>query len=639
MALDTNKASNPGFLYYFPWESWGNFKYLLYVPIAARAWYKGVIQGSPLVGNLCFHILVLVGLRYLMFQVWGTVSRLPWFSRKYQIVTKGMKFEQIDHEANWENMMILTSYVLWIGAVFCIPEKGLPWWDWWGIPIVIVMHAGPIEWIYYWAHRALHHHFLFTRYHQHHHSSFVTQPITSSNHPFLELLFYILLFGLPLSATLRLDHSSIGIFYLYALFIDFMNSWGHCNFEFIPTWMVDAAPPLKYLIYSPTYHSLHHTKVHTNFSLFMPMYDYIYGTMDSTSESLYRIVRKGHEKKVHCVYLTHATDLLSVFHLQFGFQTFAAQPYSKKWYMWIMWPIALPLMLLAWLFGKPFVGATHFIGSKLELQTWVIPRFSFQYSLCSEAAKIKGWIYECILEAQEAGAKVFALGLLNKDLNVDIEEVLMCKVGANIAIVTGDTLAAAIVAKEVEVKHKNDIREVYVTSAHTRVGQAISTYLCEHGFRVLAVLPTEDHAKYLRSSISLKCRDNLVHVTSYNDGKNCKVWIVGEQIGCDVQKLAPRGTHFYPFGEFPIKRWRKDCTYSNVPSLRVPKDAENINACQDVMPRYVVRASYVAAMVHALEDLHYHDYGGDILVELMEKSWELALKHGFSVVDGHASVK
>ncbi|MCO5571120.1 hypothetical protein L7F22_024852 [Adiantum nelumboides] len=613
-------------------------QYVLYIPLAARAWYKGLIQEDPLVENLCFHMLVLVGSRYLMFQIWGTVSRLPWFSRKHQIVTKGIKFEQIDHEASWENMMIVTSYILWIGAVFSFPKKGLPWWDWWGVPIVIVMHCGPIEWIYYWAHRTLHHHFLFTRYHQHHHSSFVTQPITSSNHPFLEILFYNGLFGLPLSATLLLDHSSIGIFYLYVLFIDFMNSWGHCNFEFIPAWIYDTAPFLKYIVYSPTYHSLHHTKVHTNFSLFMPIYDYIYGTVDSTSDSLHQIVRKGHETKVDCVYLTHATDVLSIFHLQFGFQSFAAQPYSEKWPMWIMWPIAVPLMLLAWLCAKPFVGATHFVGGKLELQTWVIPRFSFQYSLSCEAAKIKDWIKECILEAQQAGVKVFALGLLNKDMNVDMEDVLMCKEVVNIAIVTGETLAAAIVAKEVEVKHSNDVREVFVTLAHTRVGQAISTYLCERGFKVWAVLPTEEHAKYLRNCISPVSRANLVHVTSYNDGKECKVWIVGEKIGHAAQKLAPKGTYFYPFGEFPAEKWRKDCFYGNVPSLRVPKNAENINACQDVMPRYVVRASYAAAIVHALEGLRYHDFGGDILVELMEKSWESAIKHGFSTIDGHTSV-
>ncbi|KAI5064312.1 hypothetical protein GOP47_0020982 [Adiantum capillus-veneris] len=626
-------ACAPGFLYDFPWESWGSFKYLMYVPLAARAWYQWGIVGCSHLENICFHLLIGVILRYLLFQLWGSVSRLPYFSRKYQIVTKGIKFEQIDHEATWESMMIVTSYLIWSGAGVFLPKEGLPAWDWWGVPIVVMMHIGPIEWIYYWGHRALHHHFLFTRYHQHHHSSFVTQPITSSNHPFLEHMFYNVLFALPFLATIFLGHSSIGVFYMYVMFIDFMNSWGHCNFEFIPTWVFSNFPILKYFIYSPTYHSLHHTKVHTNFSLFMPLYDHLYGTVDATTDSLHQEVRKGHNRNVDCVYLTHATDLLSVFHLHFGFQTFAAQPYSKKWYMWMMWPIGLPLVLLAWLFAKPFAAASHFIGNMLELQTWVIPRISFQYSLSSEAEKISGWIHECILQAQQAGAKVFALGLLNKGYQTELDEVFLCKNGVGMAIVTGETLAAAIVAKKVEANHRKELN-VFITSAQSRAGSAISIYLCKRGFRVLVLLPSKEHAMNLRNCVPLEFQDNLVHATNYDAGSSCKVWLVGEQVGHEVQQLAPRGAYFYPFDVFPIKECRKDCVYGTIPSLKLPKDAQNINACEDILPRNVVRASYAAAMVHAREGLRYHDFGGDISQRLMDESWELAMKHGFTVVNG-----
>jgi aldehyde decarbonylase len=41
-----------------------------------------------------------------------------------------------------------------------------------------LLHAGPVEFLYYWFHRALHHHFLYSRYHSHHHASIVTEPIT-----------------------------------------------------------------------------------------------------------------------------------------------------------------------------------------------------------------------------------------------------------------------------------------------------------------------------------------------------------------------------------------------------------------------------------------------------------------------------
>jgi aldehyde decarbonylase len=96
-------------------------------------------------------------------------------------------------------------------------------------------------------------------------------------------------------------------------------------------------------------------------------------------------VRLGNQDKVDCVYLTHATDILSVFHQSFGFQTFAAQPYSKKWYMWLTWPAGFLIMVASWLFAKPFTATTHLIGKSFELQTWIIPRYNFQVAISHDA--------------------------------------------------------------------------------------------------------------------------------------------------------------------------------------------------------------------------------------------------------------
>jgi sterol desaturase/sphingolipid hydroxylase (fatty acid hydroxylase superfamily) len=41
------------------------------------------------------------------------------------------------------------------------------------------------------------------------------------------------------------------------------------------------------------YHSLHHSRVHTNFALFMPIYDYLGGTVDASSDELHASVREG----------------------------------------------------------------------------------------------------------------------------------------------------------------------------------------------------------------------------------------------------------------------------------------------------------------------------------------------------------
>uniref|UniRef100_A0A0A0LD51 Fatty acid hydroxylase domain-containing protein n=1 Tax=Cucumis sativus TaxID=3659 RepID=A0A0A0LD51_CUCSA len=74
--------------------------------------------------------------------------------------------------------------ILFNGLLFClgrmVVEKGenLPLWRTNGVVIAALLHAGPVEFLYYWFHRALHHHFLYSRYHSHHHSSIATEPIT-----------------------------------------------------------------------------------------------------------------------------------------------------------------------------------------------------------------------------------------------------------------------------------------------------------------------------------------------------------------------------------------------------------------------------------------------------------------------------
>ncbi|MCD7463385.1 hypothetical protein HAX54_050457 [Datura stramonium] len=131
------------------------------------------------------------------------------------------------------------------------------------------------------------------------------------DHPFAELLVYYTLFAIPVFTTLFIGTASIASIGAYAICLDFMTPMGHCNFELIPKWMFSVFPPLKYLMYTPSYHSLHHTQFRTNYSLFMPMYDYIYDTVDKSSDILYE---KSLEREVEVpdvVHLTHEEQLNS----------------------------------------------------------------------------------------------------------------------------------------------------------------------------------------------------------------------------------------------------------------------------------------------------------------------------------------
>ena len=73
----------------------------------------------------------------------------------------------------------------------------------------------------------------------------------------------------------------------------------------------------------------------------MPLYDYIYGTLDKSSNALYETSLNKEEEVPHVVHLTHLTTPESIYHLRLGIASFASSPHISKWNMWLMLPITL----------------------------------------------------------------------------------------------------------------------------------------------------------------------------------------------------------------------------------------------------------------------------------------------------------
>lgn len=192
------------------------------------------------------------------------------------------------------------------------------------------------------------------------------------------------------------------------------------------------------------FHSLHHTQFRTNYSLFMPFYDYIYNTMDKSSDTLYENSLKNNdeEEAVDVVHLTHLTTLHSIYHMRPGFAEFASRPYVSRWYMRMMWPLSWLSMVLTWTYGSSFTVERN-VMKKIRMQSWAIPRYSFhvrvtmfsawftdgvhdkliirletfcfvQYGLDWEKEAINDLIEKAVCEADKNGAKVVSLGLLNQ---------------------------------------------------------------------------------------------------------------------------------------------------------------------------------------------------------------------------------
>jgi len=628
-------AVSPGFMYHFPWESVGNYKYALYLPFMFV-----LATGQDDADDWCYHMMVIVVLRYLQAWVWNFLSRNHHISDKTRIQEKGVDFVQVDREDNWDDYIILQAYVasavhllpfLYCSNGVCHAYANFPLYDGKGLIKCLLIHMGPTEFIYYWLHRALHLHTLYAKYHSHHHASFVPEAVTGSVHPFMEHLMYTASFALPLIGTWLAGGASMAMFYAYLLGFDLLNMIGHCNFEIFPVWPFKYIPGLFYLLYTPSFHSLHHSKVHVNFCLFMPLYDWMYGTMDPNSWALFEKAASGvavSHKAPHTVFLAHGTELLSVFHLPFMSRTFAAHPFKTHWLMYVFWPLTLPMLLVLRLVGRVFVADKHRLGD-FNIQTWVTPAFAIEFFFKSQWERINGYIEGAILDADKAGVEVFGLGALNKNEALNGGGALFVKKHPNLRmrVVHGNTLTAAAVLQKIPQHTKS----AFVLGATSKLGRAISLYLAARDVKVTMVTASRERYEAVVADCPAAARHNLVHSTEIKDGSDCDCWVVGRFLSAAEQAVAPAGTTFHQFVVPPLDELRKDCRYTSLPAFTLPKAAQGFKSCEMTMGRRNVHACHAGALVHSLEGWKHHEVGA-IDPQRIDLTWEAAIKHGFALV-------
>ncbi|CAN7019984.1 unnamed protein product, partial [Brassica oleracea var. botrytis] len=602
-------ASRPGLLTDWPWTPLGSFKYLVLAPLVIDSIYSYAIIRD----HEKLLVMALMVWRIVHSQVWISFSRYQTAKGTKRIVDKSIEFDQVDRERTWDDQIIFNTLIAYLTKVYMIgTDHTLPFWRLDGLVLVALLHAGPVEFIYYWFHRALHHHFLYSRYHSHHHSSIVSEPITSVVHPFAEHIAYTLILLTPLITTLVCGTISVVSIALYITYVDFMNNLGHCNFELIPKSFFSLFPPLKFLCYTPSFHSLHHTQFRTNYSLFMPMYDYIYGTNDKCSDSLYETSLGQDEEKPDAIYLTHLTSLDSIYHLRLGFASLSSHPLSSRCYLFLMRPFTIILsFILSFLSFRSFAFERNRFRD-LTLHSHLVPKFSSHFKSQQQKESINKMIETAILEAEKKGVR-------EEELNGYGEMYVRKHPKLKIRIVDGSSLAAQVVVHSIPV----GTREVLFRGQITKVARAIVTSLCQNGVKVM-VLREEEHCMLARF-LSGHCKENLVLTTNYYP----MIWLVGDRISKEEQKRAAKGTRFLPFSQFPPTQLRKDCFYHTTPAMIIPDTAENIDSCENWLGRRVMSAWRVGGIVHALEGWDEHECGLDVPMVSPHGVWEAALRNGF----------
>ncbi|PPD81165.1 hypothetical protein GOBAR_DD21902 [Gossypium barbadense] len=624
-------ASKPGILTDWPWKPLGSFKYIILVPLITEHIYSFMVKDEDIdVSKLALFPFVLW--RMLHNQLWISLSRYRTAKGTNKIVDKGIEFDQVDRERDWRFTLTLLE-IGWCDYNHVAPCRPC------GVPllldfiehcITIIFTLDTILIIIPPLSLSL----LLVRLHH--------LPVI---HPFAEHIAYFLLFSIPILTTVLTGTVSVIALAAYVTYLDFMNNMGHCNFELIPNWLFTLLPPLKYIIYTPSFHSLHHVQFRTNYSLFMPFYDYIYGTMDKSSDSLYEKSLRRKEESPYVVHLTHLTTPESIYHLRLGFASFASKPYTPStWHMWLLWPVTLCSMMLTWIYCSTFVVESNRFHN-IILQTWAIPKYNIQYRLKSQKQSINNLIEEAILEAEEKGARVLSLGLMNQarenhddEINEQGEEMNMYggvymqkHPQLKVKLVDGSSLAVAVVLNSIPKR----TTQVVLRGKLTKVACALAFALCQKRIQVSVL--REDEYEKLDKLLGTKSEGKLVLSKSYT----FKTWLVGDGLSEVEQRKASKGTLFIPFSQFPPKKLRTDCFYHTTPAMQTPLALENVDSCeidahsfiawfyfvQNWLPRRVMSVWRIAGLVHALEGWEEHECG--YTTSNIEKVWEATLKHGF----------
>ncbi|KAL6189160.1 hypothetical protein ACLB2K_040550 [Fragaria x ananassa] len=615
----------------WPWEYLGSYKYLLFGPLIWKALYSIMYEDVLPMQSWCLHVLIICALRGLIYQLWTSYSNMLFLTRNRRIIKQGVDFKQIDAEWHWDNFIILQGLIASM-ACYLVPYlQDLPVWNPKGLITCMVLHVGVSEPLYYWVHRRFHANDFYQNYHSLHHSSSVPQPLTAGNATFLEDLILTVIIGIPILGSTLMGFGSIGIIYGYFSVFDFLRGLGYSNVEVISHQLFEKIPFLKYLLYTPTYHTLHHTGKGSNFCLFMPLFDALGNTQNQKSWELHKemSLKAGINGNVpDFVFLAHVVDLTSQMHVPFVFRSFASNPFSFRLFQVPFYPSGILVCLAMWAWAKTFLITFYNLRGRLH-QTWAVPRYGFQYFLPFALDGINNQIEQAIIRADKLGVKVISLAALNKNEALNGGGTLFVNKHADlrVRVVHGNTLTAAVILNEIP----KNCQEVFLTGATSKLGRAIALYLCRRKVRVLMLTLSTERFQKVQKEAPAEFQSYLVQVTKYQAARNCKTWIVGKWITPREQRWAPSGAHFHQFVVPPIFHFRRDCTYGDLAAMRLPDDVEGLGSCEYTMDRGVVHACHAGGVVHFLEGWTHHEVGA-IDVDRIDLVWDAALKHGLKPV-------
>jgi len=568
-------------------------------------------------------------LRYAVNLAFTAMSKLDRLAEPIKIHRVNPPAEQHERELDWDGPVILSP------AAFVLVDWVTPWlrqdnvvpMGFASVAAMFLAHYLVVEPLYYAFHRILHWPQVYKNSHVHHHSSVVTEAISGTSHPMLETLGYLLNFSFAFLVPAWFGFFSYELIPLYFVWFDVMNCIGHCGFECVPRWL--QAGPLKYFVYTSTYHSLHHSKYKFNYCLFCPIWDHLCGTVHSTTETLHAEVLSQKPRQLDAVFLGHGHGMFSMLHLPWLSPFLASHQHEQRW-----WMVPLQPFLFVWVLFCRYCLKTSTIQryayQGTQCATWCLPVTGHFYFMESQRKQIFNMVIQAVKDADDAGVKYFGLAHLNKAefLNHGGKDILPFLGDRKIRVVHGNTLTAAAVWGAIR-EHTTPKDEIVFAGSTSKIGKALCILLARRGHTVRMITGCEERFQHIKNEAG-EAGKNLLQVRTYEEGVGCGVWVIGKLMpDKKIQALIQPGSLIIDFAVPHVREEvYKPYRYVNGAALSYSRKSTDLTFCHDV-PN-TVPACLAATIIHAREDTGKHECG-EVIVDDVEGWWEKALKHGFSL--------
>lgn len=508
---------------------------------------------------------------------------------------------------------------------------------------ILLLHVFLVEPLYYFVHRWLHIPDKMKKMHGFHHLSINTLPTTALVQNFHEHFVYVATFGpaffLPFLIQGRQHWMAIGG---YLVLFDIVNTYGHTNLK-IRNWLFNSPySPLTYLFYTPEFHVGHHAYFNANYTLFMPVWDYIFGTARTYVKKDVEMLPKDQQDFVFIGHNGGLGHLMTIPELCF-YKVYDEYPRTflpVKLEFFIMHLICqVCRIFVSFYFCSRFCVANEYIGRII-----VLARTPWDYMKPKSYAAVNKEIVELMRqEYKKHGTRYFGLGNLNKmkqlnDGGIEIAKMIQSDPflkDKKIRVWTGDTMTVASVYHQIA--DIPNLKEFFYIGAGGKVGTAV----CEMLVRTKPDLKIRIFSRnHFLDHPNISYSNDLSEITGY------RVALVGKILSQEMYRKAFDGadvckTRFILDYTVPamqieaLKKRPERIQHTRVGLLKtMPNNSflkGHYDFCMSHDENHIVPCHF-GCLLNTIEGRE-SDEVGDIDQNDVERLWKMTTARGFRNVD------